>query len=394
MRYITLYAFFLFTLSCLAQGDDKIILRYWNGTTDGKGVTHPMGLKVTADNYFPANAIERVVEASLSGQPPNFYLKKKFQLFFKVENVGPNDVVIYDWAFSAICPVDNMGRSFDANSMVPVITPYIPGDIYLVLKPGEKKQFFSSVTDFYWCLPPTKTSLVNGPEYFQARMTCAAIYGSSSTSNLSKKPGVFNPPFSPPAKAGSGLDPEIEKLIDQHNDYIEKNNNKWAEALKARILEYVKILYPDKVKLVESKLLKPKVPVNEKPGGTSSDGSPSSFGPKSTLSFNGATTEADGECTEAIAMLISKDQSFVLILNNLENSSSYSVNSDFYIGRCTDCLAVQFQDINNGKTYVAISGSVQKTAQGITVDVNVKEMLSFIEEGGTTYRVKGKIVCE
>ena len=141
MRYITLYAFFLFTLSCLAQGDDKIILRYWNGTTDGKGVTHPMGLKVTADNYFPANAIERVVEASLSGQPPNFYLKKKFQLFFKVENVGPNDVVIYDWAFSAICPVDNMGRSFDANSMVPVITPYIPGDIYLVLKPGEKKQF-------------------------------------------------------------------------------------------------------------------------------------------------------------------------------------------------------------------------------------------------------------
>lgn len=403
MRQLLLYAFCLFTVFSFAQGDDKIILRYWNGATDGKGVTHPMGLKVTATKYAMANSLEKVNEASLSGQPPNFYFKRKFQLFFRVENMGPNDVAIYDWAFSAICPVDNMGRSFDANSMVPLITPYIPGDIYLVLKPGEKKMFFSGVTDFYWCLPGNKNDLLLGPEYFQARMTCAAIYGSGTANpgtnsntpppgNLGRKPGVFNPPFAPPPKAGSGLDPQFEKLIDEHNAYIEKNDIKMAEALKKRILEIAKILYPGQLALIESKLMKPKVQVKA-PGNTGTS-SPSPIAGKSTLTFNGRAIESEGECMGATATLIGNDESSLLVLNNLGSSGSFSVNANFYTDACTECLAVQFQDINNAKTYIAVSGTVKRTAKEITVDVTVKDMVSLIEGGGETYKVTGRIVCE
>lgn len=407
MRYILLCVFCLFTLSGLGQGDDKIILRYWNGTTDGKGVTHPMGLKVTATNYPIVDAIERVNEASLSGQPQNFYLKKKFQLFFRVENTGPNDVAIYDWAFSAICPVDNMGRPFDANSMVPLITPYIPGDIYLVLKPGDKKMFFSGVTDFYWCLPGDKKDLLIDPKYFQARMTCAAIYGSGASNtagskttpasgngigSAGKKKGDFSPSFSPPQKAGSGLDPQFEKLIDEHNTYIDKNDNKAAEALKKRILEFAKILYPGQLPLIESKLLKPKVPA--KVPANSGTLPPSPIAGKSTLTFNSRAIEAEGECMGATATLIGTDESDLLVLNNLGDSGNFTVNSNFYTEACSDCLAVQFQDINNAKTYIAVSGTIKRTAKEITIDITMKDMVSLIEGGSGSYRVTGRIVCE
>lgn len=65
---------------------------------------------------------------------PNFILKKNYT-FFTVQNAGSSDVAIYDWAFKAVCPLDNMGREFDASSLIPLVTPYIPSGIYIVLKP-------------------------------------------------------------------------------------------------------------------------------------------------------------------------------------------------------------------------------------------------------------------
>jgi len=70
------------------------------------------------------------------------------------------------------------------------------------------------------------------------------------------------------------------------------------------------------------------------------------------------------------------------------------LNADFYTNGCTDCLAVQFLDVTNSQVYIAVSGTVNRTAQVITFDVTVKEMLTLAEGGGSGYRVTGKIICE
>lgn len=256
LRLFMLSCLCFISLICFSQGENQIKLRYWNGTTDGNGVANTVGLQVSAVRVPVANALQRVDEATLSDEP-KFYLKKKFVLFFTIQNVSTQDVAIYDWAFKAVCPVDNMGRKFDANSMVPLVTPYIPASIYIVLKPGEKKQFYSAETDFFWCLPQDKEDLVNNPKYFQALITCGSIADSASSVNPSQKLGIFQPMNTMPPKPENDIDPQLERMIKEHNDLIQKNENDKAESLKSRILKITNAAYPLQVKLVESKLSKP-----------------------------------------------------------------------------------------------------------------------------------------
>ncbi len=382
IRYLMLSCFCFLSLPGFSQGENQIKLRYWNGTTDGKGISSPVGLEVSAINVPVANALERVDEATLSGDEPKFYLKKKVVLFFTLKNVGTHDVAIYDWAFKAVCPVDNMGREFDATSTVPLVTPYVPGGIYIVLKPGEKKQFYSAETDFYWCLPQDKDGLVNDPKYFQGLITCASITGSAVAASPSQKQGSFQPLTATPQKPENDIDPQLERLIKDHNYLIQKNEDNKAELLKSRILKITNSAYPAQVKLVESKLSKPQ---------TAAVTSPTERG---TLSFNGNIMKADGDCIEATASLTSDDESSILILNNLGRSGNFPVNANFYTNGCTNCLAVQFQDITNSKIYIAVSGTVNRTAEGITIDVTVKELMSVVDGGGSSYKVTGKILCE
>lgn len=382
IRFLILSYCFLISLSVFSQEENQIKLRYWNGTTDGIGVSHPVGLKVSATTVPVSNALIKVDQATLSGEAPKFYLKKKFVLFFTVENVSNHDVAIYDWAFKAVCPVDNMGRKFDATSTVPLVTPYIPSSIYIILKPGEKKQFYSSETDFYWCIPQDKDDLVKDPQYFQALVTCASITGSTTAANPNKTLGSFQPLNTTPQKPENDIDPQIERMIKEHNDLIQKNENDKAELLKNRILKVTNAAYPAQSKLVESKLSSPQT----------SPIAPSTE--TGILSFNGKTMNADGECIEATASLTSDDESAMLILNNLAGIGSFSVRADYYTNGCTDCLAVQFLDVTNSQVYIAVSGTVNRTAQGITFDVTVKEMLTLAEGGGSGYRVTGKIICE
>jgi hypothetical protein len=133
---------------------------------------------------------------------------------------------------------------------------------------------------------------------------------------------------------------------------------------------------------VESKLSKPQIASISKPT------------ERGTLTFNGSTMAADGDCIEATATLTTDDESAILILNNLGGTGSFSVNANFYTNGCIDCLAIQFQDITSSKIYIAVSGSINRTAQGITINVTMKEMMSVIEGGGSSYRLTGKIICE
>lgn len=283
MRFLLLISFCLLSLRGFTQGENNLIkLRYWNGTTDGKGISHAVGLEVSATKVPIANPLVKVDEATLLGAAPKIYFKKKFMLLFTVQNVSGKDVAIYDWAFKAVCPVDNMGRKFDANSMVPLVTPYIPENIFIVLKPGEKKQFYSAETDFYWCLPQNKDDLLLDPEYFQALITCASISVSPTANKQGHKPGSFQPSAIPPQKPGNNLDSQVEGMIREYNALIQKSEDEAAEILKERLLKITNIVYPTQVKLVESRLTKRQVASNAM--------APSSVTEKAKLSFNGRST--------------------------------------------------------------------------------------------------------
>ncbi len=385
IRHLMYICLCLLAIPTLAQ-DNLIKLRYWNGTTDGKGITSQMGLTVSANRVSLANALVKVDEATLSGAAPKFYFKKKFVLFFTVENTGSNDVAIYDWAFKAVCPVDNMGRKFDATSMVPLVTPYIPRDIYIILKPGEKKRFYSAETDFYWCLPNDKNDLLHDPQFFQALITCAAITGSPVAAKPGQQPGGFQPASNPPQNPEGDLDDQLAKLISEHNGLIQKKENDRAESLRKQILDITRIAYPQKLSQVESKLMKP-APVAE-------PSTPNTPSEKSLLSFNGQSMDAEGDCMDGVASLGSTDETNLLTITNLRGNGTFSVNANFYTNACTDCLAVQLVNTSNSKIYIAVSGTINKTAKGINVDVTMKEMTALVEGGGSSYRVTGRIVCD
>jgi hypothetical protein len=385
-RFFLLSSFCFLVFSGFCQRENLVLLRYWNGTTDGNGVTNPVGLNVSAVNVPIANALVREEEPTLSGQTPKFYFRKKFVLFFTVENVGKQDVAIYDWAFKAVCPVDNMGRKFDAASMIPLVTPYIPSSIFIVLKPGEKKQFYSGETDFYWCLPQDKNDIAYDPKYFQALITCGSIAGSENTANPNQKLGSFEPTSTTPPRADNSIDIQIQRLIKEHNDLIQQYKNEEAELLKNSILRVTNSAYPAQVNLVESQLNKPQqqaivdTPIEETETGS--------------LSFNGQAIDVEGECFGNTATLVSEDESSLLVFNNLGSGGSSSVNPNFYTNGCTDCLAIQFQDLNSSQIFIAVSGTVNRTANTITFDLTLKELMSVVEGGGSSYRVSGHIVCE
>ncbi|MCW3074254.1 MAG: hypothetical protein JWP69_1323 [Flaviaesturariibacter sp.] len=244
---------------------DVIALRYFNGEVGGGPQKHLLGLQVSASRAATSKRL--ITEASLSGQTPAYYEVYEFVWFITVENTGPYDVAVFDWAFKAICPEDNMGREWDATSSVNVITPYIPGDIYLVMKPGEKKRFFSGKTDFFWCLPRDKSSLDKRDRFFQALITCAALVPPLVSPPVGKKKqGKFNPPYTPPVQpAKPPLDPELVKLINEHNKAAANGNSAKADELKALLIELVQRSFPERGQEVV-KLLKPVWKPTIKPG--------------------------------------------------------------------------------------------------------------------------------
>ena len=265
MKLILLGIFFCFLgFQLIAQSEYQIKLRYWNGTTDGNGITDSItGIRISAENYPIDNATERVRDAKLTDDGESYYYKKKFVLFFKVENVGKKNVAIYDWYYKAICPMDNMGRIFDATSFIPLITPIIPDDIYIVLKPGERKMFFSGKTDFFWCLPKDQKYLMESPRYFQGILSCAVLPDTSKNQMPTKKFSNFEPEMISPGKYENKLDAEIEKLIKSHNELIALNKNNEAADIKNLIQEITSIGFPDKTKMVDSMLLKPQANSND-----------------------------------------------------------------------------------------------------------------------------------
>ena len=236
--------------------------RYWNGQL-GYDITDTIGLRVAAKEIPLCNHLERVPKASLSGQPEQLVFKRRFVLYFIVENVSQNDIAIYDWAFRSVCPRDNMDRMWDAQSMVNLVTPYIPNDIYIVLKPGERKRFFSGITDFFWCLGKSDCNLLEAPQYFQAIMTCSSL-GPGVQSP--KPPGKWDPPQNDPKNSCvtssnptgdpllGPLDPALDKAIRDYRQLVAQRRTKDAKLFEASILESTAIVYPHKWSEVRTRM--------------------------------------------------------------------------------------------------------------------------------------------
>lgn len=162
----------------VSKGQSGPIINAFYNFEIGKGITDNDGLFVNA--IIKSTNIKRVELATLKGGKPEFYEKREFTLEITIANNGPNDIYIYDWNFSAICPENNMGLAWQKHAYTKIITAIIPRSVYLTFKPGDKRVLQSMVTDFEWCLPKNKNSLLTYPKYIKADIIRAVIHNSNN----------------------------------------------------------------------------------------------------------------------------------------------------------------------------------------------------------------------
>jgi hypothetical protein len=247
------------------QQSFPINTRYWNVEL-GYKMTDTIGLSVAGQEIVLCNYLERMPKANLYGEPEILAFKRRFLLYFMVENVSQNDIAIYDWSFRAICPLDNMNREWNATSYIDLVIPYIPKDITLILKPGERKLFFSGINDFFWCLDSNSRNcnLLDPPKYFQAVINCSSLGPGISTSRLEKWKFVQDDPNKtcagqPPANAS--LDPTLVKAINQYLGFKQRNKKGDAGMFASSILEATCRVYPWHWSKVLSMMKLPLVPL-------------------------------------------------------------------------------------------------------------------------------------
>lgn len=261
----------------------------FNVSLDDRAVTNSGGLEVKGSLESTKPVSE--YKASLSGKPSENLEKKLFILFITITNTGQNDIVISNWEFQAICPENALGKQWQDQSFVNLITPVIPQAINVILKPGEKKSFYTGETDFFWCSPKHKKALLTPPCGFTALINCkqvgSKIYnngldnefsGNNCTylnydekqADIDHKVGGTIKSKKSDNKGGSvkkkqevlSLDPELLKLIDDFNKAQEAGNTSEASEIKNTIIEISGHAYPDQIDqitaLLQEKTLKPK----------------------------------------------------------------------------------------------------------------------------------------
>ncbi len=190
----------------------------------GSPLQNPNGL--TVGFTLGSTKIVTTKLATLDGAPERTLEKNVFELIITVQNNGVNDIAIYDWSFSAICPKNAQGQEWQANSKAPKLTTaIIPSGIFIVLKPGEKKTLLSAPSDFYWCLSPDPATLKEDPKFLTARMICAVL---------------------PPTKNLSSFKPNMQTLIQDYWNLVNAGKTTEAAAKRQQILNLGNTEYPTK----------------------------------------------------------------------------------------------------------------------------------------------------
>ncbi|SCY72107.1 hypothetical protein [Flavobacterium caeni] len=203
----------------------------------GKTEQHAGGLSVSV-----TLANQKTVSVPQAGLENNTsYDKNVFSVFFTITNNGPDEVLISDWVFRAICPENNMGLAWQEHSSVPLVAAYVPFDQYLVLAPGDKRSFFSAETDFYWCLPKNQSALMTSPQYVSVVIICVK----RAVANVAATPsGSTN---TTQQQKNSPLDQTFVDMIESVKKAYAAGDSAKAEALKTEVLELAGHVYPDRL---------------------------------------------------------------------------------------------------------------------------------------------------
>ncbi len=206
------------------QGQNSVIAPIDFNIERDKPLQNPNGL--TVGMTLGSWKQETTNLATLDGAPERKLEKGVFELIITIQNNGSNDIAIYDWSFSAICPKNVHGQEWQADSKAPKLTTaIIPSNIFIVLKPGEKKTLLSAPSDFYWCLSPDPGTLLEKPKFLTARVVCAVL---NPTKNLSN----FNP--------------NMQKLIQDYWNLLNEGKTTEATAKRQQILNLGASEYPTK----------------------------------------------------------------------------------------------------------------------------------------------------
>lgn len=212
----------LFASSCLSNhvlAEKRFVAPVNFNLSLGKPETADCGLSIVFQEV--SSQTVTTDQATLSEHPSKTLKKRIFTLEIKITNSGSSDIAIYDWGFNAICPENNLGLEWQENSTVPLITAYIPGGVYIVLKPGEEKVLRVAPTDFFWCLSQNENCLLKSPRFMKAIVICSLM----NTSN----------------KVITSIDPLILQMISEYQNSLENNEMAKAEEKKAMIYEISRV---------------------------------------------------------------------------------------------------------------------------------------------------------
>lgn len=248
MRRIIIFTYllvgFCFGFSANAQFDYFAPIAF--KTNIGGSVKDPGGLRVSC--RINSQKTVSVASNTLDGQA--LQQRNAFTLLITVTNDGPDDVIISDWAFRAICPQNSVGLPWQENASVPLITPAIPFDQNLLLKPGEKKIFPSAETDFYWCLPKDEQSLLEAPKYLTAIISCAKVPAATSSGTNTSGTNKTNPnrPSGKPKTPLDELEPPLLDLIDAANNAYANGDQQKGDDYKQQAMGLAAQIYPDHLK--------------------------------------------------------------------------------------------------------------------------------------------------
>jgi hypothetical protein len=270
----------LFSNSLFAQHEYFSTIKF-NVPIGGGGVKNSGGLEVKSTLTGTRKVSSQ--QATLYGQPNRFIDKYLFTLFITVINTGQNEIIISDWEFRAICPENLHGQQWQEHSFINLITPVIPNAINILLKPGEKKSFFTNETDFFWCSPMHQEALKTNPCGITALIICkqvgSQIYNNGLTNDFSgnnckyenykdsssdggDEEGGSDEFSQSKDKDNSGnknqekptIDSELLALIEEFKKAKASGNTDEADEFKKTILEIAGHAYPDKLNEINGML--------------------------------------------------------------------------------------------------------------------------------------------
>lgn len=201
----------------------------------GNSETNSEGLTVSARQiYFKVD--------TMPGSGP-LRLKNVIAFEITIQNTGIQDIAVYEWAFAAICP----GSAGNSNTIVNLTTASIPEQIFIILKPADRRVLVTTRTDFFRQTDPRSPAVPIQPTHIRADMVCNLEIPDPAFQDISL-PGME------PAGEQAVIDPLLMNLIQEYHDVLATGDLNRAEEKKQDIIEITNSLFRHHKWLVLQKL--------------------------------------------------------------------------------------------------------------------------------------------